>query len=121
MIAYTNLHFALEKQRGMASESPTVQGPRVMVIGPENAGKTSLVKILTAYDNGRRGGVCEYSYQRTEPCACEITVGVLLRFENAGREYKIIQSTSVQNGSCHILKTFRGQREYPSSPSPLYE
>ena len=49
MTAYTNLHFALEKQRGMASESPTVQGPRVMIIGPENAGKTSLVKILTAY------------------------------------------------------------------------
>jgi len=49
MTAYTNLHFALEKQRGLAGESPTVQGPRVMIIGPENAGKTSLVKILTAY------------------------------------------------------------------------
>ncbi|CAZ85735.1 unnamed protein product [Tuber melanosporum] len=49
MTTYTNLHFALEKQRGMADESPTAQGPRVMIIGPENAGKTSLVKILTAY------------------------------------------------------------------------
>ena len=49
MTAYTNLHFALEKERGMAGESPTVQGPRVMIIGPENAGKPSLVKILTAY------------------------------------------------------------------------
>ena len=49
MTAYTNLHFTLEKWRGMASESPTVQGPRVMIIGPENAGKTSLVKILIAY------------------------------------------------------------------------
>ena len=33
----------------MVSESPTVQGPRVMIIGPENVRKTSLVKILTAY------------------------------------------------------------------------
>ncbi|RPB05926.1 Clp1-domain-containing protein [Choiromyces venosus 120613-1] len=49
MTAYTNLHFALEKLRGMAGESATAQGPRVMIIGPENAGKTSLVKILTAY------------------------------------------------------------------------
>jgi polyribonucleotide 5'-hydroxyl-kinase len=49
MTAYTNLHFALERLRGAASESPTAQGPRIAIIGPEDAGKTSLVKILTAY------------------------------------------------------------------------
>ncbi|KAH8154848.1 uncharacterized protein LAJ45_01379 [Morchella importuna] len=49
MTSYTNLHFALEKLRGAASELPSKQGPRVMIIGPEDAGKTSLVKILTAY------------------------------------------------------------------------
>lgn len=50
MTAYTNMHFALERKRGEASESPAdAQGPRVMIIGPEDAGKTSLVKILTAY------------------------------------------------------------------------
>ena len=42
------------------------------------------------------------------PRACEITVGVLLRFGNTGRKYKIIQSTSIQNGGSRILKTFRG-------------
>ena len=48
MSAYANLHFALEKIRAeLAVEGR--DGPRVLVLGPENAGKTSLVKLLTAY------------------------------------------------------------------------
>ncbi|KAI4238643.1 MAG: hypothetical protein LQ349_000954 [Xanthoria aureola] len=48
MISYANLHFALERKREEAV--PTGQdGPRVLVLGPEDAGKTSLVKLLTAY------------------------------------------------------------------------
>lgn len=56
MSVYANLHFALEKRRGQASESPNLQGPRVMIIGPEDAGKTSLTKLLTGYAvrQGRR-------------------------------------------------------------------
>jgi polyribonucleotide 5'-hydroxyl-kinase len=49
MNAYTNTHFALEKLRGQAAESTTKPGPRVMIIGPADAGKTSLLKILTGY------------------------------------------------------------------------
>ena len=48
MISYANLHFALERLR----EEAVIQnkdGPRILVLGPENAGKTSLVKLLTAY------------------------------------------------------------------------
>ncbi|KAI6247730.1 mRNA cleavage and polyadenylation factor clp1 [Erysiphe necator] len=48
MIQYANTHFALEKLREKAEESSN-DGPRVLVVGPSNAGKTSLVKILTAY------------------------------------------------------------------------
>lgn len=48
MMSYTNAHFALEGLREKASQMNEV-GPRVLVVGPENAGKTSLVKILTAY------------------------------------------------------------------------
>ncbi|KAI5813339.1 Pre-mRNA cleavage complex II protein Clp1-domain-containing protein [Pyronema omphalodes] len=48
MMTYSNLHFALEKQRGKAAESGE-QGPRCMIIGPHDAGKTTLLKILTAY------------------------------------------------------------------------
>ncbi|SLM39460.1 pre-mrna cleavage complex ii protein clp1 [Lasallia pustulata] len=48
MISYANTHFALEQLRGKAILEGR-EGPRVMVLGPENAGKTSLVKILTAY------------------------------------------------------------------------
>ncbi|KAF2671682.1 Clp1-domain-containing protein [Microthyrium microscopicum] len=43
-----NIHFALEDLR-VAAEQRHGQGPRVMVVGPENSGKTSLVKILAGY------------------------------------------------------------------------
>ncbi|KAI9683588.1 MAG: Cleavage polyadenylation factor subunit clp1 [Trizodia sp. TS-e1964] len=48
MESYVNTHFALEKLRRHAATHGT-DGPRVMVVGPENSGKTSLVKILTSY------------------------------------------------------------------------
>ncbi|CAD6504722.1 BgTH12-00227 [Blumeria graminis f. sp. triticale] len=48
MIQYANTHFALEKLRDLAHQDGT-DGPRVLVVGPINAGKTSLIKILTAY------------------------------------------------------------------------
>ncbi|KAG9244384.1 Pre-mRNA cleavage complex II protein Clp1-domain-containing protein [Calycina marina] len=48
MISYVNAHFALEKSRDDAQESGG-EGPRVLVLGPSNSGKTSLVKLLTAY------------------------------------------------------------------------
>jgi polyribonucleotide 5'-hydroxyl-kinase len=56
MNVYANTHFALEKMRSKAAQSPTTQGPRTMIIGPHDAGKTSLVKILTGYAvrQGRR-------------------------------------------------------------------
>ncbi|MCJ1409361.1 Cleavage polyadenylation factor subunit clp1 [Ptychographa xylographoides] len=48
MVSYANTHFALENLRSLAVEDGSI-GPRVLVVGPENAGKTSLVKILAAY------------------------------------------------------------------------
>lgn len=48
MVSYVNTHFALEKLRDAAAQSGG-EGPRVLVVGPNNAGKTSLVKLLTAY------------------------------------------------------------------------
>ena len=48
MVSYANLHFGLENLRGQALTEGR-EGPRVLIIGPENAGKTSLVKLLTAY------------------------------------------------------------------------
>ena len=49
--AHANLHFALEDLRAAATDlaSPDALGPRVLVVGPANAGKTSLVKLLGAY------------------------------------------------------------------------
>ncbi len=48
MTQYVNTHFALEKLRDEAQQN-RAEGPRVLVVGPNNAGKTSLVKLLTAY------------------------------------------------------------------------
>ncbi|KAL1798652.1 hypothetical protein ACET3X_002689 [Alternaria dauci] len=50
MMSCANLHFALENLRDKSIASGSVEmGPRVLVVGPENSGKTSLVKTLTSY------------------------------------------------------------------------
>ena len=48
MVSYANTHFALEDMRTTASQDIAI-GPRVLIVGPENAGKTTLAKILAAY------------------------------------------------------------------------
>lgn len=48
MVEYANVHFALETMRHEAKATGK-DGPRVLILGPEDAGKTSLAKILTAY------------------------------------------------------------------------
>ncbi|PVI03562.1 Clp1-domain-containing protein [Periconia macrospinosa] len=48
MMTCANTHFALEHLRDAAIQSDEL-GPRILVVGPENAGKTSLVKTLAAY------------------------------------------------------------------------
>jgi polyribonucleotide 5'-hydroxyl-kinase len=48
MVSYANAHFALEGLR-QAAERSGREGPRVLVVGPSNSGKTSLVKLFTAY------------------------------------------------------------------------
>ena len=61
MTAYANVHIALEQMRvraiAAAEGSPLPAGddegssdpPRVLVLGPENSGKTSVCKILANY------------------------------------------------------------------------
>lgn len=48
MMSYANAHFALEDLRDKAVQTNEA-GPRVLVVGPDNSGKTSLVRILTSY------------------------------------------------------------------------
>jgi len=48
MMSYANAHFALEALRERSTHTGEL-GPRVLVVGPENAGKTAVVRTLTAY------------------------------------------------------------------------
>ena len=48
MTSYANLHLALENLR-IEARSTGLDGPRVLVLGEKVGGKTSLVKLLTAY------------------------------------------------------------------------
>lgn len=48
MADYANVHFALETMRQDAKAAGR-EGPRVLILGPDDAGKTSLTKILTGY------------------------------------------------------------------------
>lgn len=48
MNEYINVHFALDILRDQ-SKANGREGPRVLILGPDDAGKTSLAKILAAY------------------------------------------------------------------------
>ncbi|EDN03000.1 conserved hypothetical protein [Histoplasma mississippiense (nom. inval.)] len=52
MAEYVNIHGALETMREEAKASGR-EGPRVLILGAEDAGKTSLAKILTGYATKR--------------------------------------------------------------------
>jgi polyribonucleotide 5'-hydroxyl-kinase len=85
MHAYANVHLALEKMRVRALSShrgsPLPPGPeqevdpeppRVLVLGPENSGKTTVCKILTNYAV-RAGQGWTPMYVNTDPsevCVC---------------------------------------------------
>ncbi|KAH9908426.1 Clp1-domain-containing protein [Xylariomycetidae sp. FL2044] len=52
MVSYLNLHMKLEGLRATAKKATPGQvqmGPRVLVVGPSNVGKTSLVKMLAGW------------------------------------------------------------------------
>lgn len=61
MSAYANLHIALEQMRVRSlrkvhgsppqDDEPdtAVEPPRILILGPENSGKTTVCKILTNY------------------------------------------------------------------------
>ncbi|KAI1811377.1 Pre-mRNA cleavage complex II protein Clp1-domain-containing protein [Poronia punctata] len=48
MVSYLNLHFKLESLRAAAQRTGQM-GPRVLVVGPPNAGKSSLVRTLASW------------------------------------------------------------------------
>ncbi|KAI1306916.1 Pre-mRNA cleavage complex II protein Clp1-domain-containing protein [Xylaria venustula] len=48
LVSYLNLHFKLESIRATAQRSGQM-GPRVLIVGPPNAGKSSLVRTLASW------------------------------------------------------------------------
>lgn len=49
MTSYVNAHIELESRRDHGRASVDKRGPRVLVIGPQDAGKTTLCRILGNY------------------------------------------------------------------------
>ncbi|KAG0049992.1 hypothetical protein BGZ83_005199 [Gryganskiella cystojenkinii] len=50
MVSYLNMHLALEQRRVLVSQGKNNgQGPRVLIVGPNDVGKTSLSKLLLSY------------------------------------------------------------------------
>ncbi|KAI1874957.1 uncharacterized protein JN550_002386 [Neoarthrinium moseri] len=51
LVSYLNLHMKLEGLRSTAAKAMNTEamGPRVLVVGPDASGKTSLAKMLTAW------------------------------------------------------------------------
>ncbi|KAH9981100.1 hypothetical protein BGW80DRAFT_1162256 [Lactifluus volemus] len=86
MQAYANVHLALEKMRvraltsyrGSPPPGPDMEidpePPRVLVLGPENSGKTTVCKILTNY-SVRAGQGWTPMYVNTNPS--EVCIPVL--------------------------------------------
>ncbi|KAF9971323.1 Cleavage polyadenylation factor subunit clp1 [Actinomortierella ambigua] len=48
MVSYLNTHYALEQRRVKATRE-NGQGPRVMIVGPTDVGKTSLCRMLLSW------------------------------------------------------------------------
>ena len=56
MIQYLNIHHALETKRKEADDNDSKFGPKVMVVGPQDVGKTTVCRLLVNYAvrQGRR-------------------------------------------------------------------
>ncbi|KAI8877110.1 Clp1-domain-containing protein [Backusella circina FSU 941] len=65
MNSYLNTHLALEQMRRTAKTENNL-GPRVLVVGPHDVGKTSLCKILVSYSLRQEGTPIYISLDTTE-------------------------------------------------------
>ncbi|KAG9003471.1 Cleavage polyadenylation factor subunit clp1 [Tulasnella sp. JGI-2019a] len=77
MIPYSNLHVAFERMRILAKQDSApanAEPPRVMVIGPENSGKTSACKILVNYAVRVGSRVCTPVLVNVDPGEGSFTV-----------------------------------------------
>ncbi|KAG8887086.1 Cleavage polyadenylation factor subunit clp1 [Tulasnella sp. 332] len=79
MVPYSNLHIAFEQMRILAKQDvqdrpASAEPPRVMVIGPENSGKTSACKILINYAVRVGSRVCTPMLVNVDPGEGSFTV-----------------------------------------------
>eukprot|EP01156_Anaeramoeba_ignava_P020574 Anaeramoba_ignava/c16392_g1_i2.p1 GENE.c16392_g1_i2~~c16392_g1_i2.p1 ORF type:complete len:196 (+),score=61.43 c16392_g1_i2:431-1018(+) len=65
MTSYLNMHSILEKMRKNARENPNIGGPRVLVTGPPDSGKSSVSKILLNYS----------LREESSPCYVDLDIG----------------------------------------------
>lgn len=91
MAAYANIHFALEAMRvralepqGQSTGTPPYERdgergepPRVLILGPENSGKTTIAKILANYAT-RAGQEWRPMLVNTDPGEVQFTLCFML-------------------------------------------
>jgi hypothetical protein len=99
MAAYSNLHVAFEQMRVRAlraihgspdsqdDSSASTDPPRVLVLGPENSGKTTVCKILTNYAvrAGQDWSPLLINLDPSEVCVLSSTCVVLCHVRSPGR------------------------------------
>lgn len=71
-----NIHFALQQIREAAANM-NITGPRIMIVGPQDSGKTSLAKILVNYSarNSQCPILCDIDPNGVPFIACLTAIG----------------------------------------------
>ncbi|EPE06748.1 pre-mrna cleavage complex ii protein clp1 [Ophiostoma piceae UAMH 11346] len=71
-ISYMNLHMLLASQRARAATLPQSTGPRLLVCGPPHAGRTTLVRSLTAWATKMTSTPSPNSAPPQQPCVINV-------------------------------------------------
>ncbi|XP_028391142.1 protein CLP1 homolog isoform X2 [Dendronephthya gigantea] len=113
MLMYLNLHAALDQMREKAKKNPGLTGPRIMITGPGDVGKSTLCRILLNYAVrlGRR------------PIYCDLDVGQgSISIPGSTGALLIERPADIEEGfAIHAPLVYNFGHTSPSANSKLYD